>query len=81
MLHRGSFIPGSKEGGTEQCNDLPLYPAFEQALRTRVVGDTFRPLRLSAFSKSIDNPDYMFSWYTPSGETTGQAPPEPGTIA
>jgi homogentisate 1,2-dioxygenase len=42
-----------------------------------VMCDTFRPLRLSALSMEIDNPDYMFSWY--SGDD--QAPPEPGTIA
>jgi homogentisate 1,2-dioxygenase len=46
-----------------------------------VMCDTFRPLRLSTFARSIDNPDYMFSWYTPRGATSGQAPPEPGTIA
>ncbi len=25
--------------------------------------DTFRPLKLADFSRSLDNPDYMFSWY------------------
>ena len=42
-----------------------------------VMCDTFRPLRLADFSRAIDNPDYMFSWYQAPSET----PPEPGTIA
>ena len=39
--------------------------------------DTFRPLKLGDFARSLDNPDYMFSWY----RATTEAPPEPGTIA
>ena len=42
-----------------------------------VMCDTFRPLRLGDFSRSIDRPEYMFSWYQAAGDT----PPEPGTIA
>ena len=42
-----------------------------------VMCDTFRPLKLADFSRSLDNPDYMFSWY----EATPDTPPEPGTIA
>ncbi|MGH8923460.1 MAG: homogentisate 1,2-dioxygenase [Acidimicrobiia bacterium] len=42
-----------------------------------VMCDTFRPLRLGTFAKTIANPDYMFSWYQPASET----PAEPGTIA
>lgn len=42
-----------------------------------VMCDTFRPLRLGRFAKTIANPDYMFSWY----ESADSTPPEPGTIA
>jgi homogentisate 1,2-dioxygenase len=42
-----------------------------------VMCDTFRPLRLGSFAKTIADPDYMFSWY----EAAGATPPEPGTIA
>ncbi|MEX2624004.1 MAG: homogentisate 1,2-dioxygenase [Acidimicrobiia bacterium] len=42
-----------------------------------VMCDTFRPLKLGDFSRDLDHPEYMFSWYAPSSET----PAEPGTIA
>ncbi|MGH8945686.1 MAG: hypothetical protein ACRDVL_06020, partial [Acidimicrobiia bacterium] len=31
-----------------------------------VMCDTFRPLKLGAFAREIDNPEYMYSWYEPS---------------
>jgi homogentisate 1,2-dioxygenase len=42
-----------------------------------VMCDTFRPLRLGEFARSLDNPDYMFSWH----RATDEVAQEPGTIA
>jgi homogentisate 1,2-dioxygenase len=39
-----------------------------------VMCDTFRPLKLSVWAQTIDNPDYMYSWYTPSDVPQDQMP-------
>ena len=40
--------------------------------------DTYKPLKLSTWSKDIDNLEYMFSWYQ---EPTATKPEEAPTIA
>lgn len=70
-LHPYGIPHGPQPGLAEKA----LGAASTQELA--VMCDTFRPLRLGTFAKTIANPDYMFSWY----ESAGATPPEPGTIA
>jgi homogentisate 1,2-dioxygenase len=70
-LHPYGIPHGPQPGLAEQA--LGATETHELA----VMCDTFRPLRLASFAKTIANPDYMFSWY----EAAESAPPEPGTIA
>lgn len=70
-LHPYGIPHGPQPGLAEKA----LGAASTQELA--VMCDTFRPLRLGSFAKTIANPDYMFSWY----ESVGATPPEPGTIA
>jgi homogentisate 1,2-dioxygenase len=72
-LHPSGIPHGPQPGLAEKA--LGLAETHELA----VMCDTFRPLKLSAFAKGIDNLDYMFSWYqAPSSETR---PEEAPTIA
>ena len=70
-LHPYGIPHGPQPGLAEKA----LGAASTQELA--VMCDTFRPLRLGSFARSIANPDYMFSWF----EAAEATPPEPGTIA
>jgi homogentisate 1,2-dioxygenase len=70
-LHPYGIPHGPQPGLAEKA----LGAAATQELA--VMCDTFRPLKLADLSRSLDKPDYMFSWYRDTSET----PPEPGTIA
>jgi len=50
--------PGAVEKalGTQETNELA------------VMCDTFRPLRLTTLARELDNPEYAYSWYTPTEE-------------
>jgi homogentisate 1,2-dioxygenase len=71
-LHPAGIPHGPQPGLAEKA--LGLAETHELA----VMCDTFRPLKLSAFSKGIDDLDYMFSWYQAPSETK---PEEAPTIA
>jgi homogentisate 1,2-dioxygenase len=71
-LHPAGIPHGPQPGLAEKA--LGITETHELA----VMCDTFRPLRLSTWSKGIDNLDYMFSWFQ---EPTGVEPQEPPTIA
>jgi homogentisate 1,2-dioxygenase len=71
-LHPAGIPHGPQPGLAEKA--LGITETHELA----VMCDTFRPLKLSTWSKGIDNLDYMFSWFQ---EPTGVEPQEPPTIA
>jgi homogentisate 1,2-dioxygenase len=59
-LHPSGIPHGPQPGLAEKA--LGVTETEELA----VMCDTFRPLRLGAFAREIDNPEYMYSWYEPS---------------
>jgi homogentisate 1,2-dioxygenase len=72
-LHPAGIPHGPQPGLAEKALGL------KETQELAVMCDTFRPLKLSAFSKGIDNLDYMLSWYQePASETR---PEEAPTIA
>ena len=71
-LHPSGIPHGPQPGLAEKALGL------KETQELAVMCDTFRPLRLSSFSKGIDNLDYMLSWYQEPSETR---PEEAPTIA
>jgi homogentisate 1,2-dioxygenase len=70
-LHPSGIPHGPQPGLAEKA--LGATATHELA----VMCDTFRPLRLGDFSRALDQPEYMFSWY----RDVPEVPAEPGTIA
>src|ERR687893_754232 len=66
-LHPSGLPHGPQPGAVEKA--LGKQSTDELA----VMWDTFRPLKLTALARQLDDPEYAYSWYTPREEPDGGA--------